>query len=193
MKSLCGLSTGLDGNSLDWTLPIQRRNTEEEEFRAPAEWQQSGKMLPLCCHFVATYKKPSTPVNIRTKMPTKPYQSKLIPFEEEIIKLRRRRPPVTYARIAEMLCQKHSIAIQPPAICKFIKVRKRGRRVFGYTRNVSIENHSSVVSSPLPAVSSSGSPPKPKFEFTYSERYNLHRLPPEEAAAIRRELEKHGH
>jgi hypothetical protein len=65
-------------------------------------------------------------------MPTKPYQSKLIPFEEEIMKLRRQRPPVTYACIAEILCQKHSIAIQPPAIFKFIKVRKRGRKVYGY-------------------------------------------------------------
>jgi hypothetical protein len=89
-------------------------------------------LLLLCCRLVATYKRPSTPLNIRTKMPTKPYQSKLIPFEEEIMKLRRKRPPVPYARIAEMLCQKHSIVIQPPAICKFIKVRKRGRKVYGY-------------------------------------------------------------
>ena len=36
-------------------------------------------------------------------------------------------------------------------------------------------------------------PPKPKFEFTYSERYNLKRLPPEEAAAIRKKLEAEGH
>jgi hypothetical protein len=70
-------------------------------------------------------------------MPTKPYQSKLIPFEEEIMKLRRRRPPVTYARIAEMLCQKYSIVIQPSAICKFIKVRKRGRKVYGYDLKLS--------------------------------------------------------
>jgi hypothetical protein len=34
---------------------------------------------------------------------------------------------------------------------------------------------------------------KPVFEFTYSERYNLHRLPPEEAAAIRKKLEAEGH
>jgi len=30
--------------------------------------------------------------------------------------------------------------------------------------------------------------PKPKFEFKYSERYNLTRLPPEEAAAIGKNL-----
>ena len=35
--------------------------------------------------------------------------------------------------------------------------------------------------------------PKLKFEFTYSERYNLKRLPKEEAAAIRKELEAEGH
>jgi hypothetical protein len=164
-------------------------------FAIPAETKRKyiSSLLLLCCRLAATYKRPSTPVNIRTKMPTKPYQSKLIPFEEEIMKLRRKRPRVTYAHIAEMLCQNHSIVIQPPAICKFIKVRKGGRKVFGYMRNVSIEKHPSVVSSPLPAVSPSGSPPKPKFEFAYSERYNLHRLPPEEAAARRKKLEAEGH
>ena len=37
------------------------------------------------------------------------------------------------------------------------------------------------------------SDPNPKFEFEYSERYNLKRLPPEEAAAIRKKLEAEGH
>ena len=35
--------------------------------------------------------------------------------------------------------------------------------------------------------------PKPKFEFKWSERYNLKRLPKEEAAAIRKKLEEEGH
>ena len=32
-----------------------------------------------------------------------------------------------------------------------------------------------------------------EFRFTPSERYNLTRLPPEEAAAIRKKLEEEGH
>jgi hypothetical protein len=34
--------------------------------------------------------------------------------------------------------------------------------------------------------------PKPFFEFPYSERYNLHRLPPEVAAAWRKNSKKRG-
>jgi hypothetical protein len=36
-------------------------------------------------------------------------------------------------------------------------------------------------------------PPRPEFEFTYSERYNLKRLPKDVAAAIRKKLEAEGH
>jgi hypothetical protein len=98
-----------------------------------------------------------------------------------------------YTAIADVLRQKYQVVIQPPAIFKFLKVRSRGHKVFGYARNMSIEKHLSVVSSPQPAVSASSSPPKPFFEFPYSERYNLHRLPPEEAAARRKKLEEEGH
>jgi reverse gyrase len=70
-------------------------------------------------------------------MATKPYQSKLIPYEDEIMKLRRRRPPMTYAQIAETLRQKHNLIIQRSAICKFIKVRKGGRKVYGYDLKLS--------------------------------------------------------
>jgi hypothetical protein len=114
-------------------------------------------------------------------MPGKPHQSSLIPHENEIINLRRRRPPMPYGQIAELLRQKYNLAIQAPAIFKFIKVRSRGRKVFSYGRN--IQSDKSVLS---PA-------PKPKFEFKYSERYNLHRLPPEVAAARRKKLEEEGH
>jgi len=126
-------------------------------------------------------------------MPGKPYRSILIPYEQEIASLRRRRPPMPYTAIADVLRQKYQVVIQPPAIFKFLKVRSRGHKVFGYARNMSIEKHLSVVSSPQPAVSASSSPPKPFFEFPYSERYNLHRLPPEEAAARRKKLEEEGH
>jgi hypothetical protein len=93
-----------------------------------------------------------------------------------------------YTRIAELLQQKYNLVIQAPAIFKFIKVRSGGRKVFSYGRNISAEKPASAPPSPQPA-----SAPKPFFEFPYSERYNLHRLPPEVAEAWRKKLEEEGH
>ncbi|MGH9425860.1 MAG: hypothetical protein ACRD2L_06080 [Terriglobia bacterium] len=61
-------------------------------------------------------------------MPGKPYQSILIPYEDEIFTLRKQRPPVAFAAIAELLKQKYQISIQRAAICKFVKVRARWRK-----------------------------------------------------------------
>ena len=126
-------------------------------------------------------------------MAGKPHQSSLIPYENEIASLRRRRPPMPYAQIADLLKQKYNLAIQAPAIFKFIKVRSQGHKVFGYGRNVLKEKPPSIVPVAQPTDPGAGTQPKPKFEFTYSERYNLKRLPPEEAAAIRKKLEEEGH
>ena len=115
-------------------------------------------------------------------MARKPYQSALIPYEDEIIALRHRRPPTSYARIAELLLQKYKLSICRETIFRFVKVRSRGRKVYSYQRDVA------------PATSKSVKPaPQPKFEFKYSERYNLTRLPDEEAEARRKKLEEEGH
>jgi hypothetical protein len=37
---------------------------------------------------------------------------------------------MTYASIAEILRQKYNLTIHRSAICKFIKVRRRGRKVY---------------------------------------------------------------
>ena len=63
-------------------------------------------------------------------MPGKPFQSSLIPYLDEITELRRKKPPVSYARIAEILRQKHGLVIQRGAIGKFVKVRSKGRKVY---------------------------------------------------------------
>ena len=126
-------------------------------------------------------------------MSGKPYQSILIPYEDEIIRLRRRRPPMPYAQIAELLRQKYSLSIQPPAIFKFIKVRSRGRKVYSYQRDVAPAASKSVKPAPQPADPGSRPPPKPKWEFKYSQRYNLTRLSDEEADARRKKLEEEGH
>jgi hypothetical protein len=98
-----------------------------------------------------------------------------------------------YTQIADLLRQKYNLVIQAPAIFKFIKVRSRGRKVFSYGRNIHKEKTPSILPAAQPTNPCSGPSPKPKFEYSYSERYNLHRLPPEVAAARRKKLEEEGH
>ena len=146
-------------------------------------------LLPPCFRFYLTINSN----NQENYMATKPYQSKLIPYEEEIMELRRRRPPVAYAQIAELLCTKYRINVRRETIFKFIRVRSRGRKVFSYGRNIAAEEPRLNAVIPQPAKPASDSPPKPRFEYKYSQRYNLHRLPPEEAAARLKKLEEEGH
>ena len=107
-------------------------------------------------------------------MPGKPYQSILIPYEEEILSLRRQRPPMAFARIAELLKEKHQVSIQRAAICKFVKVRPW----LGWKNEKPASREKKLTT------------------FTPSNEYNLTRLSPEEAAAyveqLRREREKNG-
>jgi hypothetical protein len=63
-------------------------------------------------------------------VPGKPYQSVLIPYEDEINLLRHRRPPYSYARIATILQEKHQISVCRETVFKFVKVRTRGRKVY---------------------------------------------------------------
>ena|SRR5438552_3093832 len=135
-------------------------------------------------------------------MSGKPYQSILIPYENEILVLRHRRPPMPYAQIAELLRQKHNLIIQRSAIFKFVKVRSGGRKVYSYSRNAP-ENAATApaprVTASLPrppavvAVTVKRSPSTITFQFTPSDRHNLTRISPEEAAAIRKMLEEEGH
>jgi len=55
----------------------------------------------------------------------KPYQSCLIPYVDEIIALRRRKPPMPFSQIAELLRKKYQIAISRTSICNFIRVRAK--------------------------------------------------------------------
>lgn len=135
-------------------------------------------------------------------MPGKPYQSSLIPFQKEIADLRSSMPPVSYARIAETLRQRYGLNIKRAAIAKFVKARSGGRKVYFFRKEAGAKKRFPMQPSPPPVVSGqdvrpaaeAGQPaPRPKFEFTYSERHNLKRLPPEEAAAIRKKLEAEGH
>ncbi len=135
-------------------------------------------------------------------MTGKPFQSILIQYQKEIAELRGRKPPVSYAQISELLRQKYGLSIRRGAIAKFVKRRSGGRKVYYFRREVEAKKPAVKptpkigqpgVKQPLANPKAEAQPSEPKFEFTYSERYNLKRLPPEEAAAIRKKLEAEGH
>jgi hypothetical protein len=146
-------------------------------------------------------------------MAGKPYQSRLIPFENEIIALRRRKPPMPYSQIAETLREKYQVSVNREAIFKFIKLRMKGYKPCKYdawnmelkstsdqpTTEVSLVQKATTVQTPKPAAQDKPEQPtaqpmdssKPRrFEMQFSETYNLTRLPPEEAAARRKKLEE---
>jgi hypothetical protein len=135
----------------------------------------------------------------------------LNPHEFEIAALRRKRPPVAYAEIAWILKEKYDLDIQAPAIFKFVKVRIRGRKVYG-CGNPAPEKKPALLqpvsklaplrpdAKPIPARLARKPIELPKeladnlnYEFKYNDHYNLERLSPEDAAAIRKILEAEGH
>ena len=136
-------------------------------------------------------------------MAGKPFRSVLIPYQDEIAELRSQRPPVSYARIAEVLREKYGLTVKRAAIGKFVKSRSGGRKVYFFRHELAARRSKSAGaglehrSRPCPEVRVTVDP-KPKasdddFGFTYSDHYNLTRLSPEEAAARRKKLEEEGH
>ena len=142
-------------------------------------------------------------------MPGKPFQSSLIPYLDEITELRRKKPPVSYARIAEILYQKHGLSIQRSTIGKFVKVRSKGRKVYFFKEEpvaksiLAITTKPKTLQTPEPAVAGKPKPmipdnpnqlvesqPARTFEMPFSETYNLTRVSPEEAAARLKKLEE---
>jgi hypothetical protein len=123
-------------------------------------------------------------------MPGKPYQSCLIPYQLEILALRSQRPPVSYARIAQLLKERHGLSIKRAAIGKFVKVRSQGRKVYFFKRDPVVKKPA-----PPPATVPKAEQKQTKLDWNFkpSDRYNLTRLPPEEAAARRKKLEEEGH
>jgi hypothetical protein len=136
-------------------------------------------------------------------MPGKPFQSSLLPYRDEIFALRRKKPPVSYASIAEILRQKYGLSIRRGAIGKFVKVRSKGRKVYFFKEEPAAKPKPAVTPLVKPQTPNPPVADKPKqtvaspieskpecFEYQYSPTYNLHRLPPEEAAARRAKLEE---
>lgn len=61
-------------------------------------------------------------------MPTKPFQSKLNPYRDDIIALRDTNPPTGYHRIAEILKEKYGMDVSHHAVWHFVKVRSKPRK-----------------------------------------------------------------
>jgi hypothetical protein len=124
-------------------------------------------------------------------MPGKPYQSSLNPYRDEIFALRRKKPPISYARIAAILQQKYGLKVRRAAVGKFVKVRAKGRKVYFFKEEISARPPVVVPSEKIKTESAAQQ--RPFFNYTPSDRYNLTRLPPEEAARRRKKLEEEGH
>jgi hypothetical protein len=99
---------------------------------------------------------------------------------------------MSYARIADLLRRKYGLTVRRAAIGKFVKARSGGRKVYFFRREAAAKKRVPATLTPQPPPPAA-KPSKPTFEFKFSERYNLTRLPPEEAAARRKKLEEEGH
>ena len=140
-------------------------------------------------------------------MAGKPYQSCLIPFEEEIMTLRQKRPPMSFSKIAEYMQEKHQISVTRQTILLFLKVRAKGFKPCQYVESIkqtSTANQPAIVVSteskplagtqaavPMPSSGKTTVKGEPKaFRYSYDPEQNLTRLPPEEAAVMRQILEQ---
>ena len=130
----------------------------------------------------------------------KPYQSSLIPYENEIIDLRCRRPPMPYSQIAALLNEKYKLSIHRSSIFDFIKRRVKteykpckydARNIKKSEANNQPATEAKVIKKPI--ASKPPVPDKPKQpeaeldvsqlpELTYSDTYKLTRLSNEDAA-----------
>ena len=58
-----------------------------------------------------------------TRSHGRPWQSRLIPHEEEILELRRRRPPMPFDKITARLATKYGMKVHLDTVHNFVKVR----------------------------------------------------------------------
>ena len=146
------------------------------------------------------------------------HQSRLTAFEQEILDLRRRRPPTSYRQVLELLRQKHGVHISLHALYSFVQVRKKWERIHRSAAEcaASSAQRPPRVSTPIkpattvpvsakavpahpvtaaPQPGNSALPRKNPGErtlksFTPSAEYNLERLTPEQMAEWLAELKR---
>ena len=143
-------------------------------------------------------------------MAGKPYQSCLAPFENEIVALRRQKPPMSCANIAKHLQNKYQIAVHRQTILDFLKVRAKGFKQCKYAWNIepindviqptketsslSQQTVSELRETPKQSVvvkpAAASAEPKKILNMQWSDVYNLTRMSDEEAAARNKRIEE---
>ena len=82
-----------------------------------------------------------------------PYQSCLEPFEDEIVSMRRRKRPVSCAKIAKYMQEKHQITVTRQAIYEFLKIRAKGFKSCQYAWSIEVANAANQLTTEVPSVS----------------------------------------
>jgi hypothetical protein len=126
-----------------------------------------------------------------------PFRSKLAPFEQEIVELRRQRPPVSYREIVRRLKEQHGIEVTINGVFAFLRTRRKWDRRAAAGKKPTVPQQVSQVSPsrpPAPSVvgnpsGNQATPGRKLFNYTYSNTYNLTRLTPEEKVALEKRLE----
>jgi len=142
----------------------------------------------------------------------KTYQSCLVPFEKEIIALRRKKPPTPYAKIAEYMQEKHQIKVCRETIFSFIKIRAKGYKSCKYAWTIESTNDVNQQTTEVPlllpkqtvsevretpkqpvavkSVTPTKQFPEVEFKMEWSDVYNLTRMSDEEAAERNKRIEE---
>ena len=137
---------------------------------------------------------------LRTKDSLLMKSSRLTPYQTLIGSLRKEGK--SYRKIVEILRERHGLRVGRNTVHSFVKVRsKRPRKVYTMLENqlsspgFSSKNESNQTltrvqpAKRVPGGNGSGTPPPKRFNYTYSDTYNLTRLTPEEAAALEKKLD----
>ena len=127
-----------------------------------------------------------------------PFRSKLAPFEQEIVELRRQRPPVSYRQIVQLLKEQHGVEVTINGVFAFLRTRRKwDRRVAAGEKLTVLQESPQVSRRPTPSTvatnrhgTDQATPGRKLFNYTYSNTYNLTRLTPEEKAALEKRLDE---
>ena len=130
-----------------------------------------------------------------------PFRSKLAPFEQEIIELRRQRPPVSYRQIVQLLKEQHGVEVTINGVFAFLRTRRKWDRRAAAAKKQAVPQQVSQVSrsrrpappavvTNRPGDGNQATPGRKLFNYTYSNTYNLTRLTPEEKAALEKRLDE---
>ena len=80
------------------------------------------------------------------------YRSCLIPYESEIVALRRKRPPTPFSQIAKLLREKYQVSVNREAIFKFIKVRAKGYKPCQYAWDIELSDADNMRIDEMPSL-----------------------------------------